>query len=194
MGKLASGMTTTANAYPRIALTQRNSLMNHNTITITADNILRFQHLTLRCALGKAGVTHDKREGDGKTPLGLFPLRELLYRPDRITRPATDLTVTAITAQMGWCDDSTHPHYNTHVTLPFPASHETLWREDHRYDLIIPLGYNDAPPIAGKGSAIFFHLAAEDYAGTEGCVAIARADMERLLPYITTNTMMLITA
>jgi L,D-peptidoglycan transpeptidase YkuD (ErfK/YbiS/YcfS/YnhG family) len=163
-------------------------------IIVTSNGLLHLQDITLRCALGKNGVTHTKQEGDGKTPLGTFPLRALYYRPDRMTLPpALAFTTIPITPSMGWCDDPAHPAYNLPVALPFAASHETLWREDHRYDIIIPLGYNDAPPVAGMGSAIFFHIAAEDYAGTEGCVAISLNDMERLLPQLTPTTIMIIT-
>jgi L,D-peptidoglycan transpeptidase YkuD (ErfK/YbiS/YcfS/YnhG family) len=153
-------------------------------ITVTSDGILSFQDKIIRCALGKGGVTADKCEGDHKTPLGKFPLREVFIRPDRITRFQTHLPVTLLDTSMGWCDDPFHRAYNRPVTLPFDASHEKLWREDERYNIIIPLGYNDNPPIAGKGSAIFFHLASEDYQGTEGCVAISQKDMLELLPLL----------
>jgi L,D-peptidoglycan transpeptidase YkuD (ErfK/YbiS/YcfS/YnhG family) len=145
-----------------------------------------------RCAIGKTGATKDKREGDGKTPLGVFPLREVFYRPDRVTLPPLhpSFKVTAITPDMGWCDDASHPSYNLPVTLPFPASHETLWREDGRYDIIVPLGYNDSPVVAGKGSAIFFHLASADYQSTEGCVAISHADMLSVLPRLQAGMLM----
>jgi L,D-peptidoglycan transpeptidase YkuD (ErfK/YbiS/YcfS/YnhG family) len=148
--------------------------------------LMHYGESAFRCAIGKAGVTHDKKEGDGKTPLGLFLLRLLYYRPDRIKLPPlhSSFSVTPITPQMGWCDDPSHPRYNLPVNMPFSASHETLWREDGRYDLIIPLGYNDDPIVAGKGSAIFFHLASEDYQSTEGCVAIALHDMLSLLPHV----------
>lgn len=159
-----------------------------NTDTLT----LHYGAHRFRCALGKAGVTENKREGDSKTPLGVFPLRQLLYRADRITLPPLhpSFAATAITPDMGWCDAPSHPSYNLPVTLPFPASHETLWREDERYDVIIPLGYNDAPVVQGKGSAIFFHLASEDYQGTEGCVAIAHPDMLALLPSLKAGMLM----
>ncbi|HEX7760428.1 MAG TPA: L,D-transpeptidase family protein, partial [Caulobacteraceae bacterium] len=81
----------------------------------------------------------------------------------------------------GWCDAPADPAYNRPVTLPYPASAEHLWREDHVYDLIVVLGHNDDPPVAGMGSAIFLHLARPDYAPTEGCVALSRPDLERVL-------------
>lgn len=133
------------------------------------------------CALGKAGVTAAKREGDLKTPVGCFALRELFYRADRLVRPKTALPVRTIEEDDGWCDDPAHTDYNRRVRLPFAPSHEKLWRTDPVYDLIVPLGYNDDPPVAGRGSAIFLHVArqlpGDDFSGTEGCVALAREDL-----------------
>lgn len=139
----------------------------------------------MRCAIGKAGLTDNKREGDNKTPIGTFAVRGLFYRADRITLPQVMLDAQTITPEDGWCDDVSHTDYNTHIKLPHPARNEKLWRDDHVYDIIIPLGYNDNPVIAGRGSAIFFHLAHNDFRGTEGCVAIAISDMLKLLPNLT---------
>ena len=132
-----------------------------------------------RCALGRGGVcaADEKREGDGRTPLGLWPVRRLLWRPDRLPAPDTRLPVQALTPDDGWCDDPRSPDYNRPVRLPFAAGAERLWREDHVYDLIVVLGHNDDPVVAGAGSAIFLHLAREDYAPTEGCVALAAHDL-----------------
>ena len=98
----------------------------------------------------------------------------------------------AIAPNDGWCDDATHELYNKPVKLPFDASHEKLWRDDHAYDLIVPLGYNDDPIMAGKGSAIFWHLAQPDWRGTEGCVAIEKAAMLEILRQCSTDTVMTI--
>jgi len=134
-----------------------------------------------RCALGKGGVARDKREGDGATPLGKFPLREVLYRPDREAPPPTKLPLRTLTPQDGWCDEPGASTYNRMVSLPHTHRHERLWREDHIYDLIIVVGYNDAPVISGHGSAIFIHLMREDCAPTEGCIAFARDDLLEIL-------------
>ncbi len=123
----------------------------------------------------------NKREGDGATPVGYFPLRRVFYRPDRIVPPATRLPLIALSQQDGWCDDPLHPAYNTLVTLPFTASHEVLWREDTIYDIIIEVGYNDSPVEAGRGSAIFIHLMRPDGAPTEGCVAFGIDDILTVL-------------
>lgn len=134
-----------------------------------------------RCALGKGGVRTDKREGDGATPAGRFPLRRALYRPDRGHAPATALPCAAIAPEDGWCDDPADPAYNRPVRLPHPARHERMWRDDALYDLVIVIGHNDGPPVAGLGSAVFVHLARPDWGPTEGCVALSRPDMLELL-------------
>jgi L,D-peptidoglycan transpeptidase YkuD (ErfK/YbiS/YcfS/YnhG family) len=135
----------------------------------------------LRCAVGRGGIVREKREGDGGTPVGAWPMRELLYRPDRLERPATRLPARPIARDDGWCDAPGDPAYNRPVRLPFPASAETLWRRDRVYDLVVPLGYNDAPVVPGAGSAIFLHLARRGYEPTAGCVALSRADLLRVL-------------
>lgn len=137
------------------------------------------------CALGSGGIVADKREGDGGTPAGRFPPRFVLYRPDRIERPRTALPSRALHQDDGWCDQPFAPTYNCMVSLPHPFRHERLWREDHVYDLILVIGHNDAPPIAGNGSAIFVHVAREDYAPTEGCIAFARDDLLEILSRLT---------
>ena len=136
----------------------------------------------LACALGRSGVTRRKREGDGASPVGVWPLRLVLYRPDRIDRPVTKLDVQPISPADGWCDDPADPRYNRPVPLPYGASAEALWRDDGLYDLVVVLGYNDDPPRAGLGSAIFFHLATPDFAPTAGCIAVTRTGMLQLLP------------
>ncbi len=144
---------------------------------------LRWHGRDIPCALGRSGViaAELKREGDGATPLGDWPMRQVFWRPDRLEKPATQLPVIALRPDMGWCDDPAHPDYNRQVVLPFPASHEKLWREDHIYDLIVVLGDKDRPAIPGNGSAIFLHLAREDFSPTEGCVACSRNDLLALL-------------
>ena len=123
----------------------------------------------------------DKREGDGATPIGDFPLRALWYREDRVGVPGTHLPLHPVLRESGWCDDPADPAYNQPVSLPYKGRHENLWRGDGLYDLVVPLGYNDDPVVPGKGSAIFLHVAQEDYAPTEGCVAVARDALLDLL-------------
>ena len=143
------------------------------------------------CALGRTGLTSEKKEGDGATPIGTWPLRRLYFRADRLDPPTTDLPLFPIHPDDGWCDAPQDPAYNTPVRHPYPASAEHLWRDDHLYDITIVLGHNDAPPLPGAGSAIFFHLANQEspqLAPTEGCIALRRADMETLLPFCSPQT------
>lgn len=150
-------------------------------ITVSAVGELVWDGGRHACALGRAGVTANKREGDGATPLGGFPLRIVHFRPDRLEVPVTALPTAALARDSGWCDDPADANYNRLVKLPYPARHEELWREDGIYDLIVPLGYNDDPPVAGLGSAIFLHVARPGLAPTEGCVALPREQLLALL-------------
>ena len=143
--------------------------------------LLTFGRLSVPCALGRSGLSRNKREGDGATPAGCHRLVEVLYRPDRVPRPTTCLPVRAIRPDDGWCDDPDHGRYNRPVRLPFAASHERLWRDDHLYDVLVVLDQNRIPRVRGRGSAVFFHLARPGYRPTEGCVAVAAGDMRLLL-------------
>ncbi|WP_454761950.1 L,D-transpeptidase family protein [Caulobacter segnis] len=149
-----------------------------------ADGRFELDGRILRCAIGKAGVIAgaDKREGDNKSPLGTWTMREVWYRPDAYPDgPATALPVRATRPEDGWCDAPGDENYNRPVRLPYPASAERMWRDDHVYDLVVILGHNDDPPVPGMGSAIFMHLARDGYPGTEGCVALERPAIEAVL-------------
>ena len=145
------------------------------------DHRLVFQGLTYRCALGRGGIRADKQEGDGATPTGLLPLRRLLYRADRVAIPACAVPREPLAPNDGWCDDPTSRDYNRPIRLPHPARHEELWRTDAVYDLIGILGWNDTPVERNRGSAIFLHLARPDYTPTEGCIALALPDLQKIL-------------
>lgn len=149
--------------------------------TVHSDGWLAWNGHRVRCALGPAGIRADKREGDGATPAGRFPLRRVLWRADRLARPETALPVAAIEPDDGWCDDPDDASYNRPVRLPYPAGAERLWRADAVYDVIVVLGHNDDPPRPGHGSAIFLHVARPGYAPTQGCVALALDDLLALL-------------
>lgn len=143
------------------------------------------------CTIGKGGLVAaaDKCEGDGATPIGDWSLRAVLLRPGRIDFAAPLLLPWRwIRANDGWCDDPADPAYNRPVHLPRATSHERLAREDQAYDVIVVLGHNDAPPIPGLGSAIFFHqwvIGPDNIPkATEGCVAIAPDAMRMLLPML----------
>lgn len=152
-------------------------------VLVHPDGRVEFSGHRWRCTLGRGGCrpAADKREGDGATPIGRWPLRWGYWRPDRLVRPNTRLPFTPLHPQQGWCDDPASPAYNRPVSLPFGASHEKLWRDDAVYDVIVVLGHNDAPPQSGMGSAIFLHVARPDFAPTEGCVAMALPDLLHLL-------------
>ncbi|MEJ8574944.1 L,D-transpeptidase family protein [Microbaculum marinum] len=151
--------------------------------------ILAAGSLVMPCALGRAGIRRRKREGDGASPEGVFPLRKLYFRRDRLPRPRSALETAAIFPDLGWCDDPASLAYNSAVRLPTAARHERMWRDDHLYDLVIVIGFNDDPaPLRPFGSAIFLHLARPGFAPTEGCVALRRHDLRRLLPRIGPDT------
>ncbi|KCZ54358.1 hypothetical protein HY29_14505 [Hyphomonas beringensis] len=146
---------------------------------------------TARCVLGKGGVVvaGQKREGDGASPAGRWPIRRVFYRPDRGDPPKTSLEKVPLTPDDGWCDEANHPLYNLFVSLPFIHSHEKLWRDDHVYDLIVELGYNDDPVVPGRGSAIFMHIAQPDFRPTEGCIAMEKEDLLAALEMMTPDTL-----
>ena len=144
---------------------------------MAVDGVLHLLGQRYRAVLGRSGIVTDKREGDGGTPAGLLPLRHVFYRADRLARPRAAVRLMPLAPIDGWCDDPDDKAYNTRVKLPYPARHEELWRADPVYDVIGVLGWNDGPPQRNRGSAIFFHVARPDYAPTEGCVALSRADL-----------------
>ncbi len=135
------------------------------------------------CSIGRAGsiAAVDKREGDGATPLGTWPVRAALLRPDRVAAPRTTLPWRWLRPDDGWSDDPADPAYNRPVRHPHGPSAERLWREDGLYDVIVVLGHNDGPPKSGLGSAIFLHCW-RNAAPTEGCVAIEQNELLALLP------------
>ncbi len=135
------------------------------------------------CALGRSGITQAKREGDGASPRGNFRFISGRYRPDRLrARPRTLLKLTPIGRHDGWCDDPGHRCYNRPIRLPAPGVNaEEMWRDDGLYDLVLDLGYNRGPIRPGRGSAIFMHIARPGFLPTEGCVALRRTDLMRLL-------------
>lgn len=137
------------------------------------------------CAIGRAGTIDAaaKREGDGATPLGAWPLRAALLRPDRVSAPRTALPWRWLRPSDGWSDDPDDPAYNRPTTHPHRFSAERLWRDDGLYDVIVTLGHNDAPVVPGTGSAIFLHCTRDR--PTEGCVAIDRAALLALLLRLT---------
>jgi len=144
--------------------------------------------LVIPCALGRSGTAARKREGDGASPVGRFPLLQAFYRADRGPRPRTGLTLRRIRPRDGWCDDPRDRRYNRPVPLPCGSSHEGLWRGDHLYDVVVDIAWNRGPVVRGRGSAIFLHLARPGFEPTAGCVAVDKRMIRRLLERIGPRT------
>ena len=144
--------------------------------------------LALPVALGRGGIRADKREGDGGTPRGTFRPLRLWWRADRWPRPRTRLPIRPITPQDAWCEDPADRHYNRPVRLAPGRSGDRLMRADHLYDFIIEIDHNTRPRVAGRGSAVFLHLARDNFGPTAGCVAMTRPMMLRLLARIGPRT------
>ncbi len=158
------------------------------TISVNASGTLEWHGRSYRCAVGRGGIAANKEEGDGVTPAGTFALREVRYRPDRIEALSTALPSSPLSPNDGWCDDPADAEYNRRVTVPYAKSAESLWRDDHLYDLIVVIGYNDDPPVSGKGSAIFMHVAREGYSPTAGCIALSKDDLLAIVRSVAKDT------
>jgi L,D-peptidoglycan transpeptidase YkuD (ErfK/YbiS/YcfS/YnhG family) len=154
---------------------------------------LLLAHGGRRAALGRSGIKALKREGDGATPLGRFPVRQVLYRAGRLPRPRTPLPLRAIRADDGWCEDPADRNYNRLVKLSPRSGADRLTRDDHLYDLILVLGHNDRPRVRGRGSAIFVHLARPGYAPTAGCIALSRHDLLMLVAQLRRGSVIVVT-
>ena len=137
--------------------------------------------LTWPVALGSGGILANKREGDGGTPRGSFRPRQLWWRADRHPRPRTFLPVRPIRPADAWCEDSRDRHYNQPVRLQPGHGGDRLTRDDHLYDFIVEIDHNTQPRIAGRGSAVFLHLARANFGPTAGCVSMTKSAMLRLL-------------
>ena len=143
-----------------------------------------FGKYKLKCAIGKRGISKNKSEGDKKTPKGTFKLLYILYRPDRIRKLQTKLKKVKIKKNYGWCDDVKSKKYNKLIKFPFNYSAERLFLKSKIYDIIIVLNYNIRPIKTGLGSAIFLHLSNKYFSPTNGCVAISKKDMLRLVKHL----------
>ncbi|HEY3642671.1 MAG TPA: L,D-transpeptidase family protein [Xanthobacteraceae bacterium] len=132
-------------------------------------------------ALGRSGVAAGKREGDGATPRGRFRLIRLWWRADRAPRPHTLLPVRRIDPALAWCENRADRRYNRPFRRSANEPGDRLWRHDRLYDLVIELSHNTRPRVAGRGSAVFVHVARPDRSATAGCVALDARDLRRLL-------------
>ena len=157
-------------------------------IFIKNKHTLQIDEFKFICCIGKKGSTSNKKEGDKKTPKGIFKIGNLYYRKDRIEKPLTLLKCIEIKKNMGWCDDINFPKkYNKLIKIEKKISHEKLLRKDHKYDFLIPIKYNFEKPITGLGSCIFIHLT-KNFKPTDGCVAIKKKDFLILLKLINKNS------
>lgn len=158
------------------------------TIIIKNKDTLIFDDFKFRCSIGKMGFTKNKKEGDKKTPRGIFNIGNLYYRKDKHLKPTTKLKCIAIKKNMGWCDDPKNKkYYNKLIKIKKNIKHETLYRKDSKYDFIIPIKYNSKKIKFGRGSAIFIHLT-KDYKKTLGCIALKENDFLILLKLINKKT------
>ena len=149
---------------------------------------LQVDDFYFRCCIGKNGISSKKKEGDKKTPRGIFKIHHLYYRKDRIKKPETSLKCIEIKDHQGWCDDINFPdNYNKPIKINRKIKHEKLKRKDHQYDLIVPIKYNFHNPVIGQGSCIFLHLT-KDYRPTAGCVALNKKDFLIMLKLINKKT------
>jgi L,D-peptidoglycan transpeptidase YkuD (ErfK/YbiS/YcfS/YnhG family) len=155
-------------------------------ITIEKDTLL-YDEFKFKCSIGKNGKTTKKIEGDNKTPKGLYALGPLYYRKYRLPKLLTKLKKIEIMKNFGWCDDVKSKFYNKPIKINSNVRHEKLYRNDKKYDLLIPIEYNSKRPKKNKGSAIFLHLTS-NYKKTQGCVAIKEKDMLILLNLINKKT------
>jgi len=147
-----------------------------------------------RASIGKNGVINaeDKLEGDLKTPQGCYRVTQGFYRPDRMDCPKSIISFTPLEPSFGWCDAPLHPLYNKHVIKPFSASHEDLWRDDHVYDLILVTNHNMNPVVPGKGSAVFVHIAHDDFAPSAGCLTLQKKDLMEVIECSTADLIWII--
>ena len=161
-------------------------------IIINKSGYLKYKDLKFKCALGKSGIGKKKIEGDNITPKGIFSIVKIYYRSDRVKKISSKFILIKITEKMVWCDDPNSKKYNQLINLPTNCKYEKLYRKDNVYDLVIVLDYNINPTIKNKGSAIFIHVARQDYKKTAGCIALKKNHLKELVKTIKKNTKVII--
>jgi L,D-peptidoglycan transpeptidase YkuD (ErfK/YbiS/YcfS/YnhG family) len=175
MKKKASSIAYKTHQRPLTMIRIRRRAGNSRQGWLTADGV------TIPVALGRGGILANKREGDGGTPRGVFHPRKLWWRADRHSRPRTHLPVHAIRTEDAWCEDPSDRHYNRPIRLTREEPGDRLARQDHLYDFIVEIDHNTRPRVAGRGSAVFLHLARENFGPTAGCVSMTEPAMVHLL-------------
>ena len=157
-------------------------------IVLKNKHTLIIDEFTFSCSIGRKGLTNSKKEGDKRTPKGVFGIENLYFRDDRISKPNTSLKCIPIKKTMGWCDDvRSEKNYNKLIKINNKISHEKLKRKDHKYDLLLPIKYNFNKPVLGLGSCIFLHLT-DDYKPTKGCISLKKKDFLIMLKIIKKNS------
>ncbi len=149
---------------------------------------LIYKDFKVKCSVGKRGIGFKKKEGDLITPKGIFKIKNVFYRKDRLKKLKTSLKKSAIQKKMGWCDDPKSKRYNQLIYYPFRYNSEKLYRRDNIYDIIVVLDFNMRPIIKNKGSAIFLHVAKKNISTTKGCIAIKKNELKKLLGLINSRT------
>ena len=149
---------------------------------------LTYKNYKVKCTIGKRGIGYKKKEGDQITPLGRYKIKYILYRKDRVKKINSGIKTIEITKNMGWCNDPNSKQYNKIIKLPSAFSYEKLYRRENIYDIILVLNYNMNPAKKNKGSAIFIHIAKKNYKKTEGCVAIKKNELLKILKFLKSET------
>ena len=149
---------------------------------------LTYKNYKVKCATGKRGIGYKKKEGDQITPLGRYKIKYILYRKDRVKKICSKIKTIAIRKNMGWCDDPKSKNYNKLIKFPSSFSFEKLYKKENIYDIILVLNYNMGPIIKNKGSAIFIHVAKKNYKKTEGCVALKKIHLLKIINILKSNT------
>ena len=149
---------------------------------------LTFNNYKAKCTVGKRGIGNKKKEGDLITPIGLYKIKYILYRKDRVKKIHSKLKKVIIKKNMGWCDDPNSEKYNKLINLPFNFKYEKLFKKENTYDIILVLNYNMNPIKKNKGSAIFIHVVKKNYRKTKGCIAIGKTQLLKIIKKIKNNT------
>ena len=149
---------------------------------------LTYENYKVKCALGKRGIAFKRKEGDFVTPKGKYKIKYILYRKDRIKKIDSKIKKIAIKKNMGWCNDPKSNNYNRLIKLPSAYNFEKLFKNNNTYDILIVLDYNMNPTIKNKGSAIFIHVAKKNYKKTEGCIALKKNDLLKIIKKLKKNT------
>ena len=155
-------------------------------IHVKNKNTIIIDEFNLKCCIGKNGLKSNKKEGDYSTPKGLFVLKKLYFRRDRVDIPKSKIDKKIIKKNMAWCDDPNHKKYNEEIKVYNKKLKENLYRKDNKYDYIISISHNEKK-IRNKGSAVFIHLT-NNYKPTAGCIALKKKDFEILIKLIDKKT------